>query len=287
MRWLRRLARTSLLILLVAIGTLGLVRFAPGYFADAREMDAQYAGSARTELAARKASEQSATIMARSIARQWLHGNLGFSRQYQVPVTELLAPRIPVTARLVGSALAFGWLSAFVAALPLSGRRVRRGEAWIAAGSAVWLAVPIGALATVLLLSDTGGPALAVGLLLGARDFKFLYRLLRRQWREPHLLFARTHGIPLREIVISHLLRPILPQLAAVATMSFVAALSMAVPAEVLFDIPGVGQLAWTAAMNRDLPVLLAVTLLMAAAVGCAGFLSEPLRVTCVQAEAA
>jgi ABC-type dipeptide/oligopeptide/nickel transport system permease component len=53
--------------------------------------------------------------------------------------------------------------------------------------------------------------------------------------------------------------------------MSFVLALSMAVPAEVIFDVPGLGQLAWTAATNRDAPVLLTVTLCMAAAVGVAG----------------
>jgi ABC-type dipeptide/oligopeptide/nickel transport system permease component len=50
------------------------------------------------------------------------------------------------------------------------------------------------------------------------------------------------------------------------------------VPVEVIFDVPGVGQLAWSAAMNRDLPVLLAVTLMMATAVACAGLISHPAR---------
>ena len=57
--------------------------------------------------------------------------------------------------------------------------------------------------------------------------------------------------------------------------MSFVLTLSAAVPAEVIFDVPGMGKLAWTAATNRDVPVLLAVTLLMASSVGIAAFLSE------------
>ncbi len=39
--------------------------------------------------------------------------------------------------------------------------------------------------------------------------------------------------------------------------------------------------------MNRDLPLLLAVTLLMAAAVGCAGLLSEPQHLARTQEEAA
>jgi peptide/nickel transport system permease protein len=56
--------------------------------------------------------------------------------------------------------------------------------------------------------------------------------------------------------------------------LSLVTALSALVPVEVLFDVPGLGQLAWNAAMNRDLPVLLAVTLLMALAVTSSGMLS-------------
>ncbi len=287
MRVVRRLGRTALLIALVAAGTLGLVRYAPGYFAESREMDAQYAASARVEIDARRISDRSAAAMARTIAAGWLHGQLGVSRQYQVPVAELIRPRLLVTLRLIAEALAFGWLCAAAVAVPLSARRERAGEAWIASGSALLLALPIGAVATIFLLTNTGGPALALGLLLAARDFKFLYRLLRRQWREPHLLFARVQGIPFSGLVGAHLLRPLWPQLASLATMSFVVALSMTVPAEVLFDVPGVGQLAWTAAINRDLPLLLAVTLLMAAAVAAAGLLGEPSRTADAQAEVA
>jgi len=44
---------------------------------------------------------------------------------------------------------------------------------------------------------------------------------------------------------------------------------------EVVFNIPGIGQLAWNAALNRDLPVLLAVTILMSLSVTCAGLAPE------------
>jgi peptide/nickel transport system permease protein len=285
MRMLQRLGRASLLLLLVAAGTLGLVRYAPGYFADAREMDAQYAGSARAQLDARRLADRSSTGMARAIATGWMHGQLGISRQYQVSVTELIRPRILVTTSLLGSALGFGWLSAIAVALPLSAVRSRSGQASISTASAVLLAVPIGALATIFLLTNTGGPAVAVGSLLAARDFKFVYHLLARQWKQPHLLFARVRGIPLPRILMAHLLGPLAPRLASLATMSFILALSLAVPAEVLFDVPGIGQLAWTAAMNRDLPLLLAITLLMAAAVVSAGFLSESMQLAGAHSE--
>jgi peptide/nickel transport system permease protein len=44
---------------------------------------------------------------------------------------------------------------------------------------------------------------------------------------------------------------------------------------EVIFSLPGLGQLAWSAAMNRDLPVLLAVTIIMAIAVTCSAMVSD------------
>ncbi len=287
MSFLRRLARTLALLLLVAAGTLALVRYAPGYFNDAREMDAQHAESARTEIEARRNADHSAAKMARALALNWLHGRLGTSRQYGVPVGELIRPRLLVTARLLAEAIGLAWLGAFALALPLSARRGSFGEAGFAVLSAILLALPIGALATLFLLTNTGGPVLALGLILGARDFKFVYRLLCRSWRAPHLLLARAQGIGTRRLLTAHLLPPLLPQFASLATMSFVIALSTAVPAEVLFDVPGVGQLAWTAAMNRDLPLLLAVTLLMAVAVGGAGLFSEPQRFASLSQEAA
>jgi peptide/nickel transport system permease protein len=53
-----------------------------------------------------------------------------------------------------------------------------------------------------------------------------------------------------------------------------VTALGALVPIEVIFTVPGVGQLAWSAVMNRDLPVLVAISLLMASVVAFAGMLS-------------
>jgi peptide/nickel transport system permease protein len=71
-----------------------------------------------------------------------------------------------------------------------------------------------------------------------------------------------------------HILPNVAPQLCALATLSIVTALGALVPIEVIFTVPGVGQLAWSAVMNRDLPVLVAITFLMAAVVGFAGMLA-------------
>jgi ABC-type dipeptide/oligopeptide/nickel transport system permease component len=41
-------------------------------------------------------------------------------------------------------------------------------------------------------------------------------------------------------------------------------AVGAVVPIEVICDVPGLGQLAWKAALARDLPVLVVLTLLVA-----------------------
>jgi peptide/nickel transport system permease protein len=127
---------------------------------------------------------------------------------------------------------------------------------------------------TACILSQMGGPVLVLALLIAARDFKFLSGMLVGAWSAPHLLHARAQGMPARALVTMHILPNAAPQLCALITLSIVTALGALVPVEVIFSVPGVGQLAWSAAMNRDLPVLVAVSLLMACAVGVAGLLS-------------
>jgi len=269
---LQRAGRTLLLMLFVAAGTILLVRCAPGFFSDTREMDAKYAATARAELQQQEQQQQSLRSIAVHEVKGWLHGDFGESRQYEVPVAGLIAPRIQVSAWLLVRGIFYGWLLAFCAALPISA--MRRGGYLAGLPFTLLLATPAAALATACILSDTGGPVLVLSLLIAAREFKFLRSMLEGMWSAPHVLQSRAQGLPLHAIVRRHILPNVAPQLSALATLSVVTALGALVPIEVLFTVPGVGQLAWSAVMNRDLPVLVAVSLLMACAIGIAGMLS-------------
>jgi len=55
-----------------------------------------------------------------------------------------------------------------------------------------------------------------------------------------------------------------LPQTLALAAVSVNLALSAAIPIEALCDVPGVGQLAWQAALGRDLVLLVNLTVVVA-----------------------
>jgi peptide/nickel transport system permease protein len=66
-----------------------------------------------------------------------------------------------------------------------------------------------------------------------------------------------------------------LPQLGALAAISVSLALGAAIPLEALCDQPGIGQLAWQAALGRDLPLLVGLTLVMALVVMTANTVSD------------
>ena len=268
----RSLGRACALVLLVMVGSTLLVRMAPGYLSDAREMDARYGDIARAELAQEGAQSRSLTQMLAREMRGWLRGDEGVSRQFGVPVGELIRPRLAVTGALLLRSLLLGWLLALSAAL-LAATRRQSGMVWQAPATLL-LAIPAAVMATLCLLVGGGGPVLVMAMAIAARDFKFLYRMLRQAWLQPYLLQARAQGIRMRRLLAVHIAPVIATQLAALAGLSMVTALSALVPVEVLFDVPGLGQLAWNAAMNRDLPVLLAATLLMALAVTGSGMLS-------------
>jgi len=266
---IRWLGRTLVIVVLVMIGSTVLVRYAPGYLSDPGEMDARYAHTVRAELSEEAARSRSVTQMLVTEFTGMIRGSGGISRQFDVPVLELIRPRLAITGELLLRSLLVGWALALCAALIASAGK-EPSLLWQAPGTLL-LAVPTAAMATLCLLAGKGGPVLVMALLVAARDFKFLHRLLRKAWVEPHVLHARAQGIRPQRLLVAHLWPVVVPQLAALASLSIVTALSALVPVEVLFNVPGLGQLAWNAALNRDLPVLLAVTLTMAIAVVCSG----------------
>ena len=262
------LGRVLSLVLLAALGSVVLMRYAPGYMADTRELDAGHAEQVRAQLRRLETDQATLPGLLRRQGNAWMHGNLGQSRHYDVPVADLMRERCAPTLRLLISGVALGWFLAVTSALPLSmGRRSRR-DPLVMVATAILLAVPVGVLATFSLLLNTGGPALTLGLLVAVREFRLLYSLLVAGWRAPHLFQARAQGFSQWHSLRVHLLSTLRPELLNLLGMSAIVALSALVPIEVVFDVPGLGQLAWAAATNRDLPVLVATTALMAICVG-------------------
>ena len=79
-----------------------------------------------------------------------------------------------------------------------------------------------------------------------------------------------------------HVLPVAAPQLFALAGVSVCIAFAAAIPVEVLCDLPGIGQLAWKAALSRDLELLvnltMIVTLITLLANSAAELVAQPMR---------
>jgi peptide/nickel transport system permease protein len=123
----------------------------------------------------------------------------------------------------------------------------------------VLISVPSAVLA--ILVFNLGGPVRAiVALVVFPRVFDYLRNLLRDAYSQPHILMARAKGLGNARILFRHVLPVAAPQLLALAGVSATMAFGAAIPVETLCDIPGIGQLAWKAALARDLPVLVVLT---------------------------
>jgi peptide/nickel transport system permease protein len=78
-----------------------------------------------------------------------------------------------------------------------------------------------------------------------------------------------------------HLIPSVTPQILALAGVSVSMAFGASIPVEVICDTPGVGQLVWQAALGRDLPLLINLTLLISSITLSANFVSDLCTMYC------
>lgn len=261
---LRRLCVLPLLFLLAGFCGATLLRFAPGFDVDERELDSRRSAESIAEIRESRAIYRNVlTYYARFVGRAF-RGDLGVSHTLRRPVTELLRERLPVTARLLWYGILSAWIAGFGCALAVAlwPRTVVIGFAG-AATSCILLSAPAGLIA-ILFLYWRGPLTVALGLLLFPRVFTYARNMLENAQSMPHVLQAHARGLGHSAILFRHVVPVALPQLGALAAISVSMALGAAIPLEALCDQPGIGQLAWQAALGRDLPLLVGLTLLMA-----------------------
>jgi peptide/nickel transport system permease protein len=264
MAW--RLARHGLTI--VAIVLLGgffsasMVRLAPGFDTSEEQLDPRM--SAESVRAIREARADQ-----RNIFRYYIHslqraarGDLGTSISLSQPVSQLLRQRIPLTLRLVAIGLVLSWSLALALALSASWLRMNAYDALTTLISGVFLCIPAAVLALLSVLWRVPG-SLAIALIVFPRVYRYARNLLAKSYALPHIVTARAKGLGELRILFWHALPVVGPQLLAVAGVSVSVAIGAAIPVETLCGFAGVGQLAWQAALARDLPLLTNITILV------------------------
>lgn len=260
----RRLLLLSATLLLGGLLAATLVRWSPGFGADARELDPRL--SAQTLRALRQASgaQQSVVEFYFRYLRGMLKGDLGMARSLDRPVAELLARRAPLTARWLLYGITVGWAIGLALAIGLTLKRRALSEAAGLACSGLLLCLPSALLALLALLLGAS-PAAALAVVVFPRVFRYARNLLSQAARREHVLAARAAGLGPGALVVRCILPEAAPGLIALAGVTVNLALGAAVPVEVVCDSPGIGQLAWNAALARDLPLLVNLTMVVTA----------------------
>ena len=194
-------------------------------------------------------------------------GDLGYSESNQAPIAQLIADRAPETLRELAIGLTGGWLFGLALALPRKG--------WLFSPLAILLLSLPTALIAYLCLMEGAKSYLVMVIVLTPRIFRFARNLLAQAYTALHVDMARARGIGEVRVLFRHVLPSISPQLSALAAASVSIAIGAAIPIEAICDAPGIGRLAWNAAMARDLPLLVNVTMIVAVATTLATAASE------------
>lgn len=265
--WKSLAARIGLAVMTVALGgflSATLARYAPGFGADERLLDARLSRESAESIRQERPEERAVVSYYVGALRRMLRGDLGTSRTLQRPVKELLAERSLVTLRLVAAGLASAWTAALVLVLAawLAGRSSL--DLAFLLGSGALLCLPVGAVALLLVLANA--PAfLAVALVVFPKFYRYLRNLVRTAESMPHVVGARAQGIREGRLLLRHIVPVIRRELLALGGVSIGVAVGASIPVEALCGTGGLGQLAWQSALGRDLPVLISVSELVIA----------------------
>jgi peptide/nickel transport system permease protein len=220
-----------------------------------------------------------------------LHFNFGYSYQFDTPVRSMIFSRLPATLSLALGAAVI-WLAIGIAVGTVSAvRRRSRFDRAAMGGAQVAISAPpywLGLLSLFLLSTDIGklhifpGAGSYVGLTANplhwftslilpwfvlAAAFAAIYaRLLRGNlievMSEDYIRTARAKGVPERRVIVRHGIRSAITPLVSAAGVDIGTLLGGVILVESVFNIPGIGRLAYDAILNGDLPMIQGTVLL-------------------------
>ena len=289
---LRRAAHALTVVFVVCTVTFLLVHLAPGgpaILADPKLTTEERAGIEERLGLDRPLAAQYGIWMSRVV-----QGDLGESFLYAVPNRRAIGERVPNTALLAGSALLLSVLLAvplgLFAALRRGGLvdRVVSGLAFVAmAVPTFWLA--IGAIFTFAIafpLFPAGGattagaggdladrlrhlvmPAVVLAAVTTAELLRYMRSSAQTVLQQPFVRVARAKGLRESAVAWRHVLRAALIPVVTALGIQLPRLVGGAAITETVFAWPGLGRLGVQAALGRDYPLVMAITLFISAAV--------------------
>jgi peptide/nickel transport system permease protein len=264
--WIRQAGLRALLFVFLCLfgGLLSvtLVRFAPGYGVDERELDSRLNQASVDSIRASKQLQSGILIYYGHFLARAIHGDLGNSQWLERPISSLIRERFPVTLRSVLFGTLMAWMAALAASLTAVFFHSFAVEISGTALSGVLIALPT-AVVAMFAVHLRAPVFVAIAVVTFPKLFRYLRNLFAHASAQPYVLAAQARGIGRARILSHHLLPCISAPLFALFGVSLSMAFGAAIPMEALSDSPGIGQLAWQAALNRDLPLIMTLTLLV------------------------
>ena len=218
-----------------------------------------------------------------------LRGDLGESMRLGLPVSQLIAEKLPVTLQLATMAMTFALLIGIPAGV-LSA--VKKGTAWDVGANVFalwglstpnfWLGIMLIFLFSVQLgwlpasgyvspfedlgqsLAATVMPAFVLGNAIAAVLMRHMRSAMLQAMGADYVRTARAKGLRERAVVLRHALRNALTPVITLGALELGTLLSGAVLTEQVFTIPGFGKLIVDAVFNRDYAVVQGVVLVTA-----------------------
>jgi peptide/nickel transport system permease protein len=285
-----RVGRSLLVLLLVSMGAVALLSLAPGSAADV-----MLGENASPETVAQMNAKLG---LDQPLWRQyvdWLgsavHGDLGTSPINGQGVTASIMDRLPVTLELAALALTLSLAVAVLLAVVSAATQGSLLDQGISAVSSAFLAVPAFIAGPVLIyflavqagwfpvsgwahIEDGIGANLKSALLpaiaISLTEIAAFHRLLRADLigtlREDYIAAARAKGMPRAYVMFRHAVRPSSFSLVTLAGISLGRLIGGTVVVEILFNLPGLGQLVSSSITLRDVITVQGVVVFVAVA---------------------
>jgi len=305
-RWLVRRTLQAGLTLLVALVLLFLLTHILPGDPLSREADRPLTAAQIAGLRARYGLDQPLLHQLGAFFGGLVRGDLGTSIEYARPVTALLAERLPATLLLGGTVLLLNftvgvWLGVRQA-LAKDGALDRWLTTLSLAGYATpsfWLGMVLAGLVgvrwhllppagmrdplveggfasvTVDVLRHLALPALTLAIVSIAATMRYQRSAMIETLRLPYIVTARAKGLPEGEVVWRHAWRNALSPVLTLLALWLPILVSGSVFVEAVFAWPGLGSLAAAAVGNRDYPLLMGASVLVATIVVAASLLGD------------
>lgn len=207
-----------------------------------------------------------------------LRGDLGKSMRTRLPVSGLIAERLPYSVNLSLVSLVFSVLIAVPVGVVAAIRRGTRTDAAIKVIALLGQSMPAFWLGLVLMLifavwldwlpaAGAEGPTSYIlpAISMSGLTTAGMMRLIRSSMLDvldtEYIKLARIKGVSERRVIWVHALRNSFTAAMSFAAIYFVMLIGTAVVTETVFWWPGMGRLVYEAALWRDLPIIQGVIL--------------------------